>query len=145
MSDYKLEEVSIEITNECVLNCKHCSSVSGKKGENELSRIEIKNVIRQAKLLGASVISLSGGDPILSYSIFDIIRYIRQNEMDVLLYTTGIIEKIGKIVHNLDKRDMCELSNLFNDNSAIIFSIEGNRKSHDFITGVEGSFNATIR
>jgi radical SAM protein with 4Fe4S-binding SPASM domain len=119
--------------------------MSGEKGENELQYEEIINIIDQSKSLGVSVVSLSGGDPSVHSDLFDIIRNIREREMDILLYTSGIEDVSSKAKTNFCEHDMNILSDLLGKDSAIIFSIEGNKKNHDYITGIDGSFNATIR
>ena len=41
--------MTIEVTKQCNLSCKHCSVKAGKKRNNELSLEEIKKVIDQVK------------------------------------------------------------------------------------------------
>jgi len=90
---YALEELSIEVTNECNLSCIHCSSGSTpKRLKNELSGEELIRLIHEARELGATVLSLSGGNPLLlsvasvpSLAIFA----LQQGYEKVLVYTTG--------------------------------------------------------
>lgn len=90
---YKLEELSIELSNRCLLRCIHCSSGSQPMAmPNELSHFKIFKLISHARQLGATVLSLSGGDPILLG--MDVVSYVDHARSDgyrrVLFYTTGI-------------------------------------------------------
>lgn len=47
-----IEELSIEVTNECTLACLHCSSGSvPQRGSNELTYQEHVRLIREASLI----------------------------------------------------------------------------------------------
>lgn len=94
MTDYKVEELSIEVSNRCNCRCIHCSSGSAPAAfPNELDFNEHMRLIEEARALGATVLSLSGGDPIL---VSDIDYYVAQaaelGYERVLLYTSGIYE-----------------------------------------------------
>ena len=88
---HKLIELSLEVTNECSLSCLHCSSGStNERMENELSYYEHRRLIEEAMELGATVLSLSGGNPLLYNKLprlmacAESMRYER-----ILIYTTG--------------------------------------------------------
>lgn len=91
-SDWRLEELSIEISNMCIVRCIHCSSGSQPKPmSDELTFDEHKRVMAEARELGATVLSLSGGDPILVHRLPDYIKYAHEVGFSrILLYTTGI-------------------------------------------------------
>ena len=57
-----LQTITIRVTRACNLKCLHCYSISGVKLKNELSLIEIKNIINQSKKLGAMRIFFTGGE-----------------------------------------------------------------------------------
>ena len=86
-----LYELSIEVTNECTLACIHCSSGSTpKKMPNELTIDEHIRLLREARELGAQVLSLSGGNPLLYDNLLSIIDEAGKLQyQSVLLYTTG--------------------------------------------------------
>jgi radical SAM protein with 4Fe4S-binding SPASM domain len=96
--NYDLEELSIELSNRCLARCIHCSSGSTPKAfSDELDRDEITDLIIDARQLGASVLSLSGGDPILLEE--DVLHYVEKalalGYERILIYTTGL-RLIGK-------------------------------------------------
>jgi len=92
---YQLEELSLEVTNMCNLACIHCSSGSSPKAmKNELTMLEHASLIKQAREMGATVLSLSGGNPLLYDALGkDLYTLIKQAEElgyeKILLYNTG--------------------------------------------------------
>jgi len=90
--EYQLEELSLEVTNECPLACIHCSSGSGPgHWPGELTCLEHVSLVRQAREdLGATVLSFSGGNPLHCDHLVQLIdsaanlAYAR-----ILIYTVG--------------------------------------------------------
>lgn len=86
----QLHELSIEVTNECLMGCLHCSSGSiPAKQKNELSIMEHIGLLCQAKELGAKVVSLSGGEPLLYEHLPYLVNKATGMFDKVLIYTTG--------------------------------------------------------
>lgn len=147
------KEVSIEITEKCLANCIHCSSEATKDGwKNELTLEEIKEIMSVSKeRLGTKVISLSGGEPLLKDSFSDILEYIKELGLNVLIYTCGIYDtRYSYDTNNYhwnpyfsDERafENCIGRGLSGKGDKIIFSIEGvDSLTHDYTTGIVGSF-----
>lgn len=86
-----VEELSIEVTNECTLACLHCSSGSvPKKDPNELTHKEHVRLLGEARKLGATTLSLSGGNPLLYDNLLRLThKAIEVGFKRVLIYTTG--------------------------------------------------------
>ena len=138
----KLNEVSIEVTHECGLNCKMCSSNAKypSQVDNELTLQEILNILAQAKSLGAKEFSISGGEPLQRPDIYQIVKYSRQMGFRILFYTTGIYYNGEEwipdtsFIHWLGKNDK------------IIFDLQGhNSRIHDKIMDVDGAFDNIMR
>ena len=93
----QLEELSIEVTNECPLACIHCSSGSSpKRLPDELSVDRQMELIQEARDMGATVLSLSGGEPLVYPHTMRLIE--EANRLDykrILLYTTGHTHSTG--------------------------------------------------
>ena len=87
----RLQGVSIEVTRQCNLHCKHCYSNSGAKRENELTTEEIKRLIDELANTGVLNILVTGGEPLLHPDLFDIIKYIRSKPMSCMLFTNGTL------------------------------------------------------
>jgi len=98
---HNLPELSVEITSSCPMKCKHCSSSAGEETKNVLTVEEIKDLIQTSKdNLGTYSFSLSGGDPLVKdgwdgktditkSSVFELMMFAKQNNMQILLYTSG--------------------------------------------------------
>jgi radical SAM protein with 4Fe4S-binding SPASM domain len=152
MSDYQLEEISIELSNRCLMQCIMCSSGSTPKAyPNELHPGEINRIMREARELGATTISFSGGDPILLGC--HLVEYIKDAHRlryeRILLYTTGLTDVCSKSfvetplhfgisTHML--RELVHIRQL-----VIIFSLHSHRPEvNDYIMGREGAFRLII-
>lgn len=69
----KLQEISIEITQQCPNNCIHCSSYSSWDKSQTLPFEIICSVISDAVALGAKTICISGGEPFLHPRLKEIV------------------------------------------------------------------------
>ncbi len=58
-----LQELVLELTDWCPLDCRHCSSESGPRCRNHLPPDLVLRLIDEAAELGASQISFGGGEP----------------------------------------------------------------------------------
>ena len=104
---YGFDERTIQIhpTLECNLYCKHCYSESGPQLKTSLNKKIICDVIKDAANLGYSVVSISGGEPLLYDGIEDILEYAKTCGMYTSLTTNGTIldnTHIKKINEHLD-------------------------------------------
>lgn len=59
-----LQELKIELTETCLLNCVHCSTDAKKNGAH-IPFAAATNAIKQAASMGCSSVQLSGGEPFL--------------------------------------------------------------------------------
>lgn len=105
--DYQLEELSLELTNECTLACIHCSSGSSpEKLSNELTYDEHISLITQARELGATVLSLSGGNPLLYDNLNGLVDWATKVGYErILIYTTGHNEYGSHIANCMSVHD----------------------------------------
>ncbi len=162
MEDVKLEEVSFELSNRCYGRCIHCSSESTPDAETdgELSLEKWLDLVVQSSNLGAEVISLSGGDPLVYPDWQRVVSCIVDYGMGILFYTSGIkkaeqITRTGDepsafdevvLVEGIGNEDLFFLKREFSQTwGKIIFSLEGSDAVvHDKVVGVAGSFNNTL-
>ena len=75
------------VTPQCPCNCWHCS-FSDRSKKDILSLDQLKKAISDVQDLGASVIGLTGGEPLLREDLEDIIVSIDRRSMPVI-FTTG--------------------------------------------------------
>lgn len=92
----KLNEITIEITQQCPNQCVHCSSLSSTYKTFCLSFNKIKELIDDAIDLGCSTINLSGGEPFVHPEITQIVDYIYEKGFQCYIYTSGITLSDGK-------------------------------------------------
>jgi radical SAM protein with 4Fe4S-binding SPASM domain len=139
---FPLRELTIEITKQCPMRCIICSSDGGEKESNELSFIELKQIVDDAITLGVKTIILSGGEPLECNSTLNLIGYIKKKGLTAHLYSSGNLTKDGKTI-SLSNAVLKNLKTL--DIDKIIFSIHGpNQKIHDAITSRKGSFSNLV-
>lgn len=85
-----LNEITIEVTQQCPNRCIYCSSLSDMEKTERLSYATIIQVVDDAVALGAKTVSLSGGEPFLREDIVEIVDYILDKGLRVRLYSSGI-------------------------------------------------------
>jgi len=134
-----LDDLTLEITKKCPMSCILCSSEGGEPYSNEFSLSELKDIVDQAKSLGVTQISLSGGEPLTYPYLLEICRYISDLSVDVFVYTSG--NTIGKnnSIYSVSKGYFLNLKSA--GVKEIVFSIHGsNFRIHDKITRKSKSF-----
>lgn len=139
---YKLDELSIEISNRCLLKCRHCSSGAGKQMKGELESETHFELMVQARNLGAMVLSLSGGDPILVPNIVDYVEEaIKLGYEQILLYTTGIWNTTGMVNGLCTYPQLNHLLEFVNKGLIFVFSLDSHDETTmDYIRGVPGAW-----
>ncbi|MDZ4199015.1 MAG: radical SAM protein [Kiritimatiellia bacterium] len=83
----RLLTMEIEFSQLCNFNCPYC--YVEPRHEEELTSEEYRDVIRQARELGAKTLIILGGEPMIYPRILDKIRFIRQQGMGVDIFTNG--------------------------------------------------------
>ena len=87
-------KVNLEITQNCNLKCKFCylehKQYSQVPSQN-LSVNKIKQIIDELKKTNVQVVNLFGGEPFLREDIFEIIKYIKEKDMEVNINSNGIL------------------------------------------------------
>lgn len=86
----ELFEVTIEVTQRCPNRCIYCSSWSDINKSAMLDLQTIYGIVDDAAELGAKLINLSGGEPLLRPDIADIADYIHSKGLEIRLYSSGI-------------------------------------------------------
>ncbi len=131
-----LRTVDFAVTYNCHYKCEYCSAFLLKKDKPALTVEQIKNVMRQARKLGAIHVNLTGGEPLMRdiEELCDIIKGISPDKMLVSLVTNSIVatrEKIAKLKEaGLDTLQL---------------SIESmNPEINDKARGVKGAFKKTM-
>jgi len=85
----RLLSMEVEYSLRCNLRCPYCYLPDKEALKNELSREEVRDAILQAKELGARKIIILGGEPMLYPGMMEEVRFIREEDLEVELFTNG--------------------------------------------------------
>lgn len=131
---HPVNEAFLEITSYCNLKCPHCYGDFGLRGE-ELGTSEWMNAIDELADLNVSQIILSGGEPLCRKDVFELVSYIRDKPMQVVLSTNGTLidEPVADEIKRLSVK------------SVRISSDGPNAQVHDNFRGVKGTYDKVIK
>lgn len=92
----RLLNVSIDLTNECNLNCPYCYTASANSAKREkkeyLSFEEYKEIVLRLKDAGTKTINIVGeGEPTMYRHFDELVEFISLQGIKVLLATNGIL------------------------------------------------------
>jgi len=85
----RLLSMEIEFSRICNFHCSYCYVGDKIECKHELFLAEIKNVILQAKELGAKKIIILGGEPSIYPHIVEMLRFIGNNGLKIEMFTNG--------------------------------------------------------
>lgn len=133
-----LKIIYFYLTEGCNLKCRHCwlapaYDEDGKKYPT-LDINLFESIIKQAKPMGLKSVRLTGGEPLLHPDIYRMLDVIKTEDLrlsmesNAVLMTEEIAEKIAQ----------CK-------NPFVSVSLDGaTSEAHEYVRGVEGSFQAAI-
>ncbi len=85
----KLLSMEIEFSRVCNFRCSYCYVEEKIDCGNELSKDEIKDVILQAKALGARKIIILGGEPSLYPHLVEMLLFLSKEGLEIEMFTNG--------------------------------------------------------
>lgn len=136
----QVSELKLEIISKCPQRCRHCSSESSPEAGQMADPALIEGIAGELIGLGGNQVALSGGEPLEHPELMAILRILRDENLAVLLYTTGLCQR-GSL-HPLDVQEALDLRCFLR---SAVFSLQGGSASvHDMLTGMAGSFDMTI-
>ncbi len=126
-----LLSLEIEPSLGCNFRCPYCYVADKSELADELTEEEIRDVIVQAKGLGAKRIIILGGEPTIYRHILDLIGFVRSQDLDVEIFTNGsmITADFAKKLHANRVRVVLKMNSF-------------REEVQDALTGVKGSFKA---
>lgn len=129
-----LQQLWINITNRCNLNCPQCFAETKGHYVTDLAYNDIINTLDECDCNLQEII-LSGGEPSLHPQLLDIVKFIKERQIKVKLLTNGSIVF-------WEEQKILDLLKLIDD---IQVSIDGiSMQTHDAIRG-KGSFSNVIK
>lgn len=125
----KLESISIEVTTNCNLCCRHCCMAAGNLLINNIKKEICFKIIDWAEKHKIKEITLTGGEPLLYPNLVDVLLYLNN-------YFSGTVQMITNLTLLTEK-----MASILSDTvDHISISLDGyNEESVDFIRG-EGTF-----
>lgn len=125
-----------ELTLKCNLRCKHCYISAGTGNKKEISKEDIRAVLKDLKKKyknkAGKRIVLTGGEPFIRKDIFDILDMIEKIGFGVLINSNGLLIN-NKTISKLQRYKKLQ----------ICISLDGLFKNHEKIRG-KGTFIKTI-
>jgi radical SAM protein with 4Fe4S-binding SPASM domain len=129
--DGQLLSLEIEFNSSCNFKCIYCYTGDNNNSvrRDELTVEEQKDVIVQAREMGARKIIILGGEPMLYPNIIDMIRFIRDLELNVELFTNGanITPDTARMLHELGVIVVMKMNSF-------------DEKIQDTLSGVSGAY-----
>jgi len=141
-------QVFVELTYRCNLHCSFCQFLQAENESKpqhsdsrrqELSSTEFQQLV--AAIPRTSIISFTGGEPLLKEGIIDLLRYSAgRNKTHIFTNATRVDEKLAD--------DLCKLAarNIFGQGLVLVgISLEGTKETHNRIAGKSWAFDRTIQ
>lgn len=138
-SPYQLKQIYFFLTQSCNLRCRHCwiAPEFCRDGQS-LGSLDLKifsAILDQAKPLGLCGVKLSGGEPLLHPRIREVIEQVRNHDLTLAVETNGI----------LCTRELAQAINMCRDASVSVSLDGADAKTHEWMRGVKGCFEAAIQ
>ena len=131
---FLLREFKIEVTYRCDLNCVHCSSDARPSNPLEMSLEDCVRILEQAAEMGAKEVAFSGGEPLGWPHLIEAATVAVKLKLRATVYTSGNADDFAGKARALKRAGVARL----------VFSVfGGNQASHQRITRIAGSFDAT--
>lgn len=132
----RLTYLFFELTNACNLSCLHCGSNACPQNHTYLPVDLIKTVLTQVSEAfspSSIMICLSGGEPLLHPSLFEIIEYAKKCGFSCGMTTNGTL---------IDQTLAKKLVDSGID--SVTFSVDGLEDTHDWFRNKSGSFRKAV-
>lgn len=138
LHNYPLETIYFYLTGDCNLACRHCwiAPAFQKKAVSQ-SALDFPlfcSIIDQAKSLGLNSVKLTGGEPLIHPKIKEIFRYLRQENLRLILESNGtaLTADIAALIAD-------------SKNPFVSISLDGaDASTHEWLRGVPGSFDQAL-
>ena len=134
-TNFTINTIYVEITNQCNLNCRSCYNRSGLNKEcTELSATQLEAIIALFLPLGLKRILLSGGEPVLHTEFDAILRLIdRYPDLSFGIVTNGTIHH-SRLITYVNTRS----------NLTIQVSLDGSCEEQNALTRGCGHFEKVL-
>ncbi len=83
----KMDEIHFLLGNSCNLNCDFCF---WDKRISDTSLEFKRNIVDQIIKTGIRTVTVSGGEPLCSKDLLSVLKYMHQNNLEIILHTNGL-------------------------------------------------------
>lgn len=84
--------IHINLTNNCNLRCKHCYMSAGLIEKQELDHNSLILFVEKiTKIIGPTEVVISGGEPLVYRSFFEVVNDIKKLGHRIILFTNGLL------------------------------------------------------
>lgn len=123
-----------EVTARCNLGCRHCYHPRHEAAPGEMPTERALRLLEELAEQNVLLLLVSGGEPFARPDIWEILEEARRLEFAVRVLTNGtLLDRAGA-------ERLAALSPL-----SVDLSLYGQRRVHESVTGVPGSFQSTCR
>lgn len=128
----RLLTMEIELSLLCNFSCPYCYVPKPDSFRDELTLEEICDAIMQAKALGARKIIILGGEPTIYPDLKELIRYIRDEGLEVELFTngTGVDDTLARFLYDKAVRVVLKMNTF---DPALQDKMSGKKGAYDII------------
>jgi len=112
VAEDRLLSIEIEFSRICNFRCSYCYVPEKTVCKGELSKDELKDVILQAKELGAGKIIVLGGEPSIYPHLPEMLKFIAGHGLEIEMFTngTGVDKKLASLLAELHVRVVLKLN-----------------------------------
>ncbi len=114
VAEGRLLSMEIEFSRICNFRCSYCYVPEKKECKGELTKDELKNVIIQAKELGARKIIILGGEPSIYPHLPEMLKFLTEHGFEIEMFTngTGVDAGLAKLLAELQVRVVLKLNSM---------------------------------
>ncbi|MBU0943127.1 MAG: radical SAM protein [Proteobacteria bacterium] len=126
----RLLSMEIEFSRICNFRCSYCYVPEKRDCTDELSREELRDVLLQAKEMGARKIIILGGEPSIYPHLVEMISFLHEHNFEIEMFTngSGLTPELAAILAQAQVRVVLKLNSR-------------NREIQDQLAGRTGAFD----
>jgi MoaA/NifB/PqqE/SkfB family radical SAM enzyme len=139
----KIEILTLELIRKCPSKCLHCSTFSSPKATDFISFEKAKSLIEESIDLGLKKLILSGGEPLLYPWIIELIQFIKNKNVSIIIYTSGSLLDESNKPNNIPFSLLQKINRIGIEryNLSLHSSVQEN---HDKFMDTEGSWKRAV-
>ncbi|MHC5082850.1 MAG: radical SAM protein [Planctomycetota bacterium] len=127
--------VAFEVTDRCVLKCRHCRAAAMEAGVDPLDTDACKHILKGLADYSKCVVIFTGGEPMMRDDLIELIGYSRSIGLRPVMATCG---------YHLTEQTLADLKEA--GLLSISFSLDGkDAATHDAFRKVDGAYDMTLK